>query len=69
MQPKLLRNRCFFPTKQRNLSNVLSNAFYIDIDYASIARHIVIVLSPSPTVDVIQVYSFNTDVHPGCLLY
>ena len=28
--------------------NVLSNAFSIDIDYVSMAIHIVIVLSPSP---------------------
>ncbi len=51
MQPNLLRNRCFLPTKNKKISNVLSNTFFIDIAHVSIAIHIVIVLSPSPTKD------------------
>ncbi len=51
MQPNLLRNLCFLPTKNKNISNVLSKTFFIDIDHESIAIHIVIVLSPSPTKD------------------
>lgn len=34
--------------EENKISNVLSNAFFIDIDYMSIAIHIVNVLSPSP---------------------
>ncbi len=49
MQPNLLRNLCFLPTKNTKYRTFLSNTFFIDIDHVSIAIHIVIVLSPSPT--------------------
>ena len=65
MQPNLLCNFWFLPKKKKTiyiknkLSNVLSNAFSIDIDYVSIAIQIVIVLSPSPILD---------DDDAGCII-
>ncbi len=46
---KLASQPLFSSDEEYKISNVLSNTFFIDIDHVSIAIHIVIVLSPSPT--------------------
>ncbi len=48
---KLASQPLFSSDEEYKISNVLSNTFFIDIDHVSIAIHIVIVLSPSPTSD------------------
>ncbi len=48
---KLASQPLFSSDEEYKISNVLSNTFFIDIDHVSIAIHIVIVLSPSPTLD------------------
>ncbi len=56
MQPNLLRNLCFLPTKNKKYRT----HFLIDIDHVSIAIHIVIVLSPSPRLYFLrQLRKFN----------
>ncbi len=49
---KLASQPLFSSDEEYKISNVLSNTFFIDIDHVSIAIHIVIVLSPSPTVGI-----------------
>ncbi len=46
---KLASQPMFSSDEEYKISNVLSNTFFIDIDHVSIAIHIVIVLSPSPS--------------------
>ncbi len=46
---KLASQPLFSSDEEYKISNVLSNTFFIDIAHVSIAIHIVIVLSPSPT--------------------
>ncbi len=46
---KLASQPLFSSDEEYKISNVLSNTFFIDIDHVSIAIHIVIVLSPSPS--------------------
>ncbi len=46
---KLASQPLFSSDEEYKISKVLSNTFFIDIDHVSIAIHIVIVLSPSPT--------------------
>ncbi len=46
---KLASQPLFSSDEEYKISNVLSNTFFIDIAHVSIAIHIVIVLSPSPS--------------------
>ncbi len=50
---KLASQPLFSSDEEYKILNVLSNTFFIDIDHVSIAIHIVIVLSPSPRMNVV----------------
>ncbi len=54
---KLASQPQFSSDEEYKISNVLSNTFFIDIDHVSIAIHIVIVLSPSPSWNSLGVFS------------
>ncbi len=56
---KLASQPLFSSDEEYKISNVLSNTFFIDIDHVSIAIHIVIVLSPSPTTNAQEIYSIS----------